>query len=212
MIKENPMSRNSDVSNVSRRQFLAAAGTVAAASSFAVGKDSDSAQTTPPLPPADYVVTIDVTTKPISYSARDGQGNVVNMSNNGLMVNPNDSVTWKVHSRRKKYSLTIGFFNTTTTPLMDASNNPLYSVSGTEADEGTKKIGGMIEPNATGTYKYSVRGKDDAGTPFPDDPTIIVGKLSPRAKLIEAKGELKQVEDKIKSIEEELGVIIDELK
>jgi hypothetical protein len=208
------MSRNFDAGNVNRRQFLAAAGTVAAASSFALGQDSDSAQTNHPLTAADYVVTINATNLPtISYSAKDGQGNVVHMPNNGLMVSPKDKVRWKVHTRRNHHHLTIGFFNTPTTPLVDTSNNPLYSVSGTEADEATNKIGGMIDPNATGTYKYSVRGKDDdEGTPFTDDPTIIVGHLSAKAMLIEAQGELKQVKDQIESIEKQLGAVIDELK
>jgi hypothetical protein len=208
------MSRNFDAGNVNRRQFLAAAGTVAAASSFALGQDSDPAQTSHPLTAADYVVTIDVTTTPISYKAQDAQGNVVNMPNNGLMVSPKDKVRWKVHTRHNHHHLTIGFFNTPTTPLVDASGYPLYSVSGSEADEATNKIGGMIDLNATGTYKYSVRGKDDdpQGMPFADDPTIIVGHLSARAMLIEAQGELKQVKDQIESIEKQLGAVIDELK
>jgi hypothetical protein len=79
----------------------------------------------------------------------------------------------------------------------DASGNPLYSVSGSEADEAANKIVGSIDPNATATiYKSFVRGKDDDGNKFfADDPTIIVGRPSPRAVLIEAQGKLEQVKD-----------------
>lgn len=79
------MSTNSDTCSVSRRQFLAAAGSIAAASSFAVGKDSDSAQTPVPIIPVDYVVTVVVKTTPPTYHARDRNGPVT-MSNNTLQV------------------------------------------------------------------------------------------------------------------------------
>lgn len=91
---------------------------------------------------------------------------------------------------------------------MDNNGNPLYSVSGTEADQGTKHIGGMIG-RTKGTYKYYVRA-DDANGPHPDDPIIIVGKLGRSEKLKEAKRELREVRDKMAAIEEELGEIIGE--
>lgn len=207
------MSRNGDAAKVSRRQFLAVAGTVAAASSFAVEQDSDSVQApSHPLTAGPYCVTIDVTTTPISYSAKDGHGHSVAMHNNGLQVNPNDFVKWEVNTVGKKYHLTIMFL--TTTPLVDPSNKPIYAVSGTESDEGTNKIGGIIGPKV-GMYKYSVRALDvTTDILHPDDPTIIVGKGgdSTRAKLIETKGQLKEVRAQIESIENELGVIIGELK
>jgi hypothetical protein len=203
------MSGNSDA--VSRRTFLAVAGsTVVAASSFAVGKDSDSAQSTAPTIAVDYVVTIDVKTTPPTYHARDGHGHPVTLHNNGLPVNKTDSVTWEVDNGGKSYNLTVGFFKTPTTPLVDPHGRALYSVSGTEADQGTKRIGGTIGPTASGTYKYYVRA-DDANGSHPDDPTIIVGKLDTKEKLTKAKGELKEVRDKIDYIEKELGEVIDKL-
>ena len=205
------MSINSDASSVSRRQFLAVAGTAVAGSSFVVGEDSASAQARPrPLTSGPYTVTIDVTTTPISYTAVDGHNQPVTMSHNGLMVQPGDRVTWKVKTAGGKYHLTIIFL---TTPLLDASNSALYAVSGTESDEGTNKIGGVIARNASGSFKYSVRAVDDTtGLPHPDDPTIIVGRLDPREQLEQAKRELGEVRGRIESIEQELGVVIEELK
>jgi hypothetical protein len=175
------MSRNPDACNVSRRQFLAAAATIAAASSFAVGKDSDSAQTTGPMAPVDYVVTVVVVDKkPNKYRARDGDGPVTLDSNNGLQVSRNDTVAWEVENASRKYHLTIGFLKTPTTPLVDENGDSLYAVSGTEADQGTKKLWGRIGPSTPkGTYRYYVRA-DDTNGPHPDDPTIIVGKRGPK--------------------------------
>jgi hypothetical protein len=204
------MSRNSDECNVSRRQFLAAASTIAAATSFAVGKDSDSAQPSAPTTPVDYVVTVVVKTNPPTYRARDAHGPVTLYNNNGLQVNPNDTVTWEVDNGGKEYRLTIGFFKTPTTPLVDTNGKSLYSVSGTEADQGTKHIGGTIgSGTAKGTYKYYVRA-DDAKGPHPDDPTIIVGRPGPPEEE-QLRRELREVQTKMQSIEKELGVIIDEL-
>jgi hypothetical protein len=175
------MSRNSDACNVSRRQFLAAAATIAAASSFAVGKDSDSAQTTGPIAPVDYVVTVVVVDKkPNTYRARDGHGPVPLHNNNGLEVTQNDTVAWEVENDSRKYRLTIGFFKTLTTPLVDENGDSMYAVSGTEVDQGTKKLWGRIGASTPdGTYRYYVRA-DDGNGPHPDDPTIIVGKRGPR--------------------------------
>jgi hypothetical protein len=204
------MSRNSDACSVSRRQFLAAAGTIATASSFSVGKDSDSTQGMPPIIPVDYVITIKVKNGTISYSAKDVHGHVVTLHNNGLQVNPKDSVKWEIDNDDGKYRVTIGFFKTPTTPLVDKNDNPLYSVSGTEADYGTQNIWGRIGSAANKTYNYSVRVHDAKGS-HADDPTIIVGKPGRSEKLKEAKGELREVRDKIAAIEEELGEVIGEL-
>jgi hypothetical protein len=205
------MSRNSDAPNVSRRQFLAAASTAVAASSLAVGQDSDSAQShLRPLTVGPYTVTIKIRNTTISYTAVDGHGQPVNMSNNGLIVQPGDRVTWKVDVVGGKYHLTILFL---TTPLMDANNSALYAVSGTESDAVTNKIGGIIARNASGSFKYSVRAVDDTtGLLHSDDPTIIVGRLGPRERLKQAKRELGEVQAQIESIEQELEVIIEELK
>lgn len=211
------MSGNSEVSKLNRRQFLATAGTVAAASSFAVanGPDSDFEQVSyAPLTSGPYVVSIDITTTPISYRAYDGHGHPVPMTNNALQAQPRDSVTWKVNCVGKKYHVTIMFVSAAGTPLVDASNKPVFAVAGTESDEGTTKIGGMIGPLASSTYKYSVRALDDTtGILYPDDPTIIVGRpLSTRKKLVEVNGELRDVQAKIEFIEKELEGVIEELK
>jgi len=65
------MSNNVDAANVTRRRFLAVAGSVAATSSLVPSKDSTLfAATPPPMPVADYPVTIDVADPRISNTVR----------------------------------------------------------------------------------------------------------------------------------------------
>jgi hypothetical protein len=93
------MSGKSDFSDVSRRQFLAVAGGVAAASSLGVGENGSSAQASPLTTPVHYLVTIDVTSGSPLYSAIDqGTHLPVSLSNHNrdLSVNPGDSVKWQV--------------------------------------------------------------------------------------------------------------------
>jgi hypothetical protein len=205
------MSRYSDASNVSRRQFLAVAGSVVAANSLAVGEGSGSAQAlSHPLTSGPYLVTIVVANNAISYRAQDGLGHSV-VANPLTIGGAGETVTWKVDIGGKKYHLAIIFLKT---PLVNSSNKPVYAVSGTESDEGTNKIGGMIGSKASGTYKYFVRVIDDTtDIEYPDDPIIIVGKApNAREQLIEADGQLKEVREKIDTIEKELGEVIDKLK
>src|SRR6202790_5371860 len=85
------MSENSEASNVSRRHFLAVAGSGAAASSFAVGKDGESTKAST-VAAKQYVVTIDVTGDQISYSAPGIPDARI------LPVNLGDDIKWKVKS------------------------------------------------------------------------------------------------------------------
>src|SRR5579862_4675942 len=98
------MFRKSDVSTVSRRRFLAVAGGVAAANSFSKGEALSSAVPLPPPPPSTNLVTIDITTNPVSYSYTilSGDGSVHKA--NRLKVNGKDTVQWNV-----KTSLTTGY-------------------------------------------------------------------------------------------------------
>lgn len=210
------MSRGSDVSNVSRRQFLAVAGTVGAASSVALGEASSFAPAPPPAP-VRHPVTIDVTTtNRISYV--DGSGHNVYR----LTVKAGDGVTWKAKTTGTKHHVTILFLKDT--PLIDANNKPVYAVHGSEGDEAGSGIGGMIDPGASGAYEYYVAVFDnDTGLTYTDDPKIIVGgggTRDTRTELIEAAGELKQAalssppaqREKIESIENRLEELIDQLK
>lgn len=212
------MSRNSDPGSVSRRQFLAAAGTIATASSFAMGKDSDSAQTTTPTTcpavtsttcpaptsttPVDHVVTIKVNgTGTLTYCVNDSQGKCVDLvpPNYDLCVNPRDSVKWAVKGAYGKYTVAIGFFKTPDTPLVDGNADDLYSVYG--KNSATQE--GIIASTASGAYCYSVRVHDKNGW-HPDDPRIIIGKSDASEMLKEAQDQLSEVKGKIEVIEKEL--------
>jgi hypothetical protein len=162
------MSRKPEPSNVSRRQFLAVAGSVAAASSFAVGKDAGSAQ---PLPatqtPANPVVTIDITKAPISYSASGHNAYRLKAKNR-------DIVKWQAITSSTDHRVTILFLKDT--PFSDGNKKPVYAFHGSQDDEKKKGIGGTIDDDASGTYEYSVAVFDDkTNLTYTDDPKIIVG-------------------------------------
>lgn len=211
------MSKHPEFSNVSRRQFLAVAGSVAAASSFAAGKDVSVALPPSPPPSVDYPVTINTTTKPITYTTPT-------LSDaSTLRVKLGQTVTWKVITAGKHYHVTIMFL---TTPLVDASNRPMWAVYGSEADEGSMVIGGTIGQNTSDdTYEYYVRVVDDATkTVYTDDPRIIVGNgdADARTEIALALRELRnadaklsskpKVQERIKPIEHKLEHLINELK
>src|ERR1700722_1551405 len=161
------MSSNSDVSNVSRRHFLAVAGTMAAASSFAVGKHAESSQTSSALvQPVHYLVTIDVTSGSIKYSAqnKDDPTQVVSMPNNCLTVNKGDEVKWqaKTTGPHAKHRATIRF--TTTSPF----SLPEFRWS-------ENQFGGG-DTRTVGDFYYCVGVFDKKmHVIYADDPRIIVG-------------------------------------
>lgn len=212
------MSMNSDASNVSRRQFLAAAGSVAAASSFALGKDSGSAQSPPP-PPVVYKVTIDVTKAPISYSMTDPNGVVHNAYR--LRAETGDKVTWTVKPSKTQYHVSILFLKET--PLNDTNGNPTYTVLGSDQTTIPPMV---IDKDASGTYEYYVGVVDDyTKQTYSDDPKIIVGtgNFEARATITSALDELRktaedverkrehELEKQIESVEKKLERAIDEL-
>ena len=199
------MSSNSDVSNVSRRHFLAVAGTMAAASSFAVGKHAESSQTSSALvQPVHYLVTIDVTSGSIKYSAqnKDDPTQVVSMPNNCLTVNKGDEVKWqaKTTGPHAKHRATIRF--TTTSP---------FSVPEFKWSE--NQFGGG-DTQTVGDFYYCVGVFDKKiHEIYADDPRIIVGgAFDAEARVEEAQRELGEVKEKIGSIEGKLMKAIDELK
>jgi hypothetical protein len=202
-LEESFMSRNSAVSNVSRRRFLVAS-TVAATSSFVVGKDSNLGQPvpTPPSPPVHYLVTIDVTTDPISYTAENKDTLTgVPMPNNSLTVNKGDEVKWqaKTAGPNAKHRGHIRF--TTTTPF--AVKEFRWSENG---------FGGGYTKNA-GTHYYCVGVFDKLKQEvYADDPKIIVGgTFDAKAEVEEAESEVREVKEKIESIENLLKKAIEKL-
>jgi hypothetical protein len=196
-------SRSLNVANVSRRRFLAVAGSVAATSSFVVGERSNSGADPTPLPPlVHYLVTIDVTSDPISYTAENTDTSTsVSMPNNSLRVNNGDEVKWqaKTAGPNAKHRADIRF--TTTTPF--AVKEFKWSENG---------FGGGITQNA-GTHYYCVGVFDKVKQEvYADDPKIIVGGTSDaRAKVVEAETELREVKEKIGSIENLLRKAVETL-
>jgi hypothetical protein len=203
------MSGQPESSNVSRRQFLAGAGSAVAASSFALGKDGLAGQTHTPAPPVNYLVTIDVTSGSISYSAVNkgtSPPTPVPLSNNrDLSVNPNDTVEWQAKTNKPAnapnpvHRLTI-LFLPKETPFADGGN-PVYAFGGSQDDEANHKIVGTICPNTSSQcvdYECYVAVIDDAtgGKTYTDDPKIIVGNaiiVTAKGKLInDAESELKE--------------------
>jgi hypothetical protein len=217
--KEIFMSRTSDASNVTRREFLVGAGSIAATGYLVVGTASNNASArTSPLTTNTYIVTIDVTTTPIAYSTPQ----LPDASN--LSVNAGDIVTWKAKTSGAKHHSAVLFI--ADTPFIDKHGNPVYAFHGSKSDE-TNGIGknASIDPKASGSYEYCVGVWDEEKlSTYTDDPTIIIGKVnvgaeSAIAKLIAVDRELKKAalayaveSEKIKSIENEVEALIDQLK
>jgi hypothetical protein len=152
-------------------------------------------------------VTINVTTDPISYSAQDAQTNSVPA--NPLKVRPGDSVTWTVTTTSAHpYRATVLFPNNT--PFWDAHYNiPVYAFEGA-----SMAIGGTTG-STSGRYEYCVAVFDDnTHQTYADDPKIIVGsgQQDAKAEIVDAEGELREVRNKIESIEKQLQKAIQELK
>lgn len=211
------MSGKSESSNVSRRQFLAVAGSVAAAGPFAVGKSMSSALPPPAPSPVDYPVTIDITNPHTFKYSTPTQSDASVLKH----VAANQTFTWAVKTPSTgKYRVTILFLKTT--PFADVNKNPVYAFEG---DSGQGGVGGKISASPSdGTYKYYVAVLDDTtGLTCTDDPKIIVGNGDDaRAEIASALGDLKDADTKlssrpkvqrqIESVEHKLEYLIDELK
>jgi hypothetical protein len=214
------MYEQSATSKVSRRHFLAVAGTVSAATSLGPGTGSATAQPVPQPPiHVDHPVTIHpAANNNLSY--KEGTN-----SADPLTVDVNQSVTWQVNTAGKKYHVTI-LFEKKRTPFVDlTTGKPVHAIHGTEQDEGTLTVGGTVGPNATGEYPYAVAVFDDVTKEtYSDDPKIIVGTGFDEAKeaLTSALDEVKEAEvalsgrpkqrEQAKSIETQLVQLIAELK
>jgi hypothetical protein len=192
------MSRNNDLSTISRRRFLAVAGTVAATSSLAVA-DSSLPQPVPPPPPAHYRVTIQVRNDQICYTAKNMDTNqAVPMPNNDLTVHKGDEVKWEADTPgpNAKHRGHVSF---KTTPF--ARYDFRWSENGYD--------GGNTQ--SAGTYYYSVAIFDYVKQEvYADDPKIIVGgSLDAMEEFKEAESELREVREKIGSIE---GILKDAIE
>jgi hypothetical protein len=185
------MHISSDASNVSRRQFLAVAGSVAAASSLAAGSDVESGKPSPVQRAAvHYLVTIDVTKSPICYTAKNTDTNTsVPMPYNSLTVSNGDEVKWQAITSGTHPRYRAGIHFTTPSP---------FTVPEIKWSENAP-MGGITQAPAPGDYYYSVGVFDHLNHEiYVDDPKIIVGGSTP---LQQAEVELGEVEEKIKSVQ-----------
>jgi len=197
------MSGNSEASNVSRRHFLAVAGSVAAASSFAAGKDGESTKAST-VAAKQYVVTIDVTGDQISYSA-PGIPDARN-----LPVNQGDGIKWKVKSAQPNPKHYSAILFPTTSPLASTTGSSLHW---TENDDATAGYGAGAA-QTVGQHYYCVAVFDRVKHKlYLDDPKIIVGSGNNAVtQLMEARKELAEVRGQIVSIEKELESAVDKLE
>ncbi len=187
------MHKQSDPSNVSRRQFLAVAGSVAAASTLAVGSDVESAlpSLTPPTA-ARYLVTIDVTKNPVQYTAINADTNApVPMPNNSITVNKGDEVKWQAITSGAHPRHRAGIRFTTQSPFTSQEFKWSENHSGGDTTQ------------TPGDYYYCVGIFDHVNHEiYADDPKIIVGgTFTTEDQVKHAEAELREVKEKIESID-----------
>lgn len=222
------MPKRSDVSNVTRREFLVGAGTVATTGYLVIGAPS-SAAVEPSFPPTapDHVMTFDVSNNSINCiidSQPPGSDCI-------LTAKPNEVVNFKAITGPKgKRHLAILFIDRT--PFVaTGTTDEVLAFHGSEADEGNGiGKGASIKPNLSEgeMFEFSVGVWDEANgnkiKSFTGDPTIIIGKggsllASAIAKLSAADGLLLKAakadpidSNDIKKIEVQLASLIAKLK
>ena len=206
------MTGNSEATNVSRRQFLAVAGSIAAASSFVFGKDGSPSQSSTSPAAAGHVVIIKVVNNTIQYDVSPPQ------DPKNLRVNNGDDIKWDVRlPLRPGYRIAILFIGTT--PFAGA-NGHAFQWSETEGAGGGYGVG---PARYAGDHEYCVALYDKGtGALYLDDPKIIVGRGNcedAKEELVKAEGELKKaassdhnLEGRIGSIKKEVRNLIDDLK
>jgi hypothetical protein len=193
------MSGRPEASNVNRRQFLAAAGSVAAAKSLAVGQDLSLAHA-PLSAPVLYFVIIHVRNGSLSYTVSP-PNDPLNMD-----VKVNDEIHWKVEfTSHSQFQAAILFRDTTPFVKNDGSALKTFQWSGGTA-------GGTAQTQGNHEYCVAVFDKRTQSLCL-DDPKIIVGgTVDAEATIVEAQVELRDVKGKVESIEKKLRKAIEELK
>jgi hypothetical protein len=200
---------HSQTSDVSRREFLAVAGSVGAAT--AVAPKASSAA-------ADFVVTVDVTKTPFVYSCPQSP----DPYNLYVDLTTAKTVSWKAVSQGSNHA--VGIFFPKETPFLDPSGRPMYALLWSEREENANPIIAKFDLYASGKYEYRVAVFDkQTGTTHSEDPRIIVGSggIELGNKLNEIRGELEslkqssnseEVKHELKTIEDKLSRIIASLQ
>jgi hypothetical protein len=205
------MPRNLDVPNINRRRFLAVAGSVAAASSLAVGQNVDPPQSSPlTATPVHYVVTIDVASGSVIYSVSPPTVDPHNMC-----VTDVDEIKWKVISAGPSPRHLVAIQFLITTPFVGAHGHPVSSFQWSEKDDATAVGFGGGLAQTIGTHEYCVAVYDEvAHKLYLDDPKIIVGTghLDVKRKVIEAERGVREAREKLESIENILTNVIQKME
>jgi hypothetical protein len=225
------MPRNSDVSNLSRRWFLAVAGGAAAANAFAARTDSELTQAAlAPPPVADYPVKIDV--RNADNLNKHPKYSTPKLSNASTVsgVSAGEKFSWRAQTKydpSNQYHLAIIFKNGST-PFVDARTGtvPIPAFYGTENDEAAGGLGinAKISQSVTDGDEfdyYVVVFDHKLNQIYIDDPVIIIGdeQLVAERKLIKAEKELKTISlsnpadnEQLQKIEDDLGKLVAKLK
>jgi hypothetical protein len=168
------MSRSSDVSNVSRRDFIA--GSAATAGYLTAGANP-SLEAAAAAAPTTHQVTMTVLAgNTIKYTKDDGS------SADPLTVPPGHKVVWRAVTSGPHHHLAVLF--TQGTPFSDDSNGSVvYAFHGSDQQEDgvLSTIGNnatIVQKPPAPQYKYSVAIFDkQANTTAVDDPHIIIGTV-----------------------------------
>src|SRR5580700_54776 len=199
------MPRNPDIStSVSRRHFLAVAGSVAATGSLSASNGSNLAKAA--APPIHYPVTIDA--RPTPFTSTTPVPVAATPAYHLHVASANSTVSFTViSSGGNQHSAAIFFPNDT--PFVDKNGRPMQASVWSQTEESALAMLPM-DPDASGQYEYRVVVFDKvAGTTASEDPKIIVGGGGIElAEIIEKLNEIKKEhpgEDKmIESIKTEL--------
>jgi len=222
------MPKRSDLSDVTRREFLVGAGTAVTTGYLFIGGTSSAAAdpSFPPPPPTDHEMTFDVTQDPIACSIDSQPPTQLCM----LTMNKGEKVHFKaITIPKRKRHLAVLF--TDKTPFVDKDGDAVWAFHGSEVDEGNG-IGkdAVIAPtvNIGEQFEFYVGVWDEDNSyktkTYTRDPTIIIGKggsllASTIAKLSAADGLLMKAakddptdSNDINKIETQLAALIAKLK
>ena len=173
---------------------------MAAATSLTVGASSEAA---PPPTASKYVVTIDVSVTPYSYTYPTANGTA---SAYKLPVNRGDTVAFVARTPKgSKHFAAVIFLSES--PLVDSSGRPVPAILWPEHNPPQPLT---VDLEAAGTYEYRIVVFDrETETPYTEDSKIIVGGGTMRTadlvrQLHEVAEACPQERKRIEAIEQDL--------
>jgi hypothetical protein len=225
------MSKDQQVSNVSRREFLVGASSAFASGRLIIGKppavDSDVAHCSAPGS-TKHEIRISVTPGQSAPTYTDpATGADASLS----YAEPGDTVVWRAHTGNAKHHLAVIFAGET--PFVDKDCDPVYAFHGGDDEEGNgtglkASVASTVSDGDVFEYFVGVWDEHD-GTKtrsWGDDPTIMIGKGGPHLEIRTAIGKLTAADrllrraatdyppesDEIKGIEKQVEDLIQKLR